>query len=85
MNSVYTELGFLCAFNKLTNGLTANPISSDEVYKIAGINAFSGREMEATDNLVQVGLLNEYIKLGIKREIMLPPRDSDGVKKIAIR
>jgi hypothetical protein len=55
MNSVYTELGFLCAFNKLTKGFTANPISSVEVYKIASINAFSGREMEATDNLVQDG------------------------------
>jgi hypothetical protein len=62
---------FLCSLDKLAKGLFNNPVSSDEVYKMTGINAFSGGEKEAADNLVQDVVVKEYIKLGTGREIML--------------
>lgn len=61
---------FLCALDKLAKGLTDNPVSSDEVYRLAGIGGFRGG-LEATDSLVQDAVINDYIKLGIGREIML--------------
>jgi hypothetical protein len=62
---------FLCSLDKLAKGLINNPVSSDEVYKMTGINAFSGGKKEAADNLVQNAVLKEYVKLGTGREIML--------------
>jgi hypothetical protein len=62
---------FLCSLNKLAKGLINSPVNSDEVFKITEIKAFGGGEKEATDNLVQDALLNEYIKLGTGREIIL--------------
>jgi hypothetical protein len=38
---------------------------------MTGINAFGGKEKEATYILIQDAVFNECIKLGIKREIML--------------
>lgn len=65
---------FLCSLDKLAKGLINNPVSSDEVFEITNIKAFGGGEKEATDNLVQDAVLNEYIKQGMKREIMLTPK-----------
>jgi hypothetical protein len=74
---------FLCSLDKLPKGLINNPVSSDEVYMMTGINAFSGGEKEAADNLVQDAVLKEYVKqLGTGREIMLTDKDLNGVMKI---
>jgi hypothetical protein len=61
---------FLCSLDKLAKGLIDNPISSDEVYGLAGIKGFPGG-LEATDSLVQDAAILDYVKLGTGREIML--------------
>jgi hypothetical protein len=73
---------FLCSLDKLAKGLINNPVSSDEVYKMTGINAFSGGEKETADNLVQDAVVKEYVKLGTGKEIMLTDKDLNGVMKI---
>jgi hypothetical protein len=72
---------FLCSLDKLVKGLMNSPVSSDEVFKMTGIKAFGGGEKEAVDNLVQDALLNEYIKLGIGREIMLTAKGLEWCKE----
>lgn len=72
---------FLCSLVKLAKGLIDNPVYSDGVYKMTGINAFSGGEKEVTDNLVQDAVLNEYEKLGLKREIMLTVKGLEWCKE----
>jgi hypothetical protein len=71
---------FLCSLDKLVKGIINNPVSSDEVFKMTGINAFDGAEKEVVDNLVQDALLNAYIKHGIGREIMLTAKGLEWCK-----
>ncbi|MPZ08233.1 MAG: hypothetical protein GEU26_17770 [Nitrososphaeraceae archaeon] len=61
---------FLCSLDKLAKGLIDNPVSSDEVYRLAAINGFPGG-LQTTDSLVQDVVILEYVKLGTGREIML--------------
>lgn len=61
---------FLCSLDKLAKGLIDNPVSSDKVYRLAGINGFPGG-LQATDSLVHDAVILDYVKLGIGREIML--------------
>lgn len=61
---------FLCSLDKLAKGLIDNPVSSDEVYRLAAINGFPGG-LQTTDSLVQDAVILEYVKLGTGREIML--------------
>ena len=63
---------FLCALYKLAKGLMDKP-----VFKEMDIGSFSGAEREATDNLVEDAILNEYVKRENGREIMLT---TDGVQ-----
>jgi hypothetical protein len=68
---------FLCALYKLANGLVDKPVDADKVFKEMGIGSFNGAEQEATDNLVENAILNEYVKRENGREIMLT---TDGVQ-----
>jgi hypothetical protein len=61
---------FLCSLDKLAKDMIDNPVSSDEVYGLAGISGFPGG-LETTDSLVQDAVTNEYVKLGTGMEIML--------------
>jgi hypothetical protein len=51
------------------------------MWKMTSINAFSGSEKEITDNSVQDAVLNEYIKLGLKSEIMLTAKGLQWCKE----
>lgn len=62
---------FLCSLDKLAKGLINNTVSSDKLYRMTGVNAFSGHKKEAADSLVQDMVVKEYVKLGTRREIML--------------
>lgn len=68
---------FLCALYKLANGLVDKPVDADKVFKEIDIGSFNGAEQEATDNLVENAVLNEYVKREDGREIMLT---TDGVQ-----
>ena len=68
---------FLCALYKLAKGLVDKPVDADKVFKEMDIDSFSGAEREATDNLVEDAILNEYVKRENGREIMLT---TDGVQ-----
>ena len=68
---------FLCALYKLAEGLVDKPVNADKVFKEMGIDSFTGAEQEATDNLVEDAILNEYVKQENGREIMLA---TDGVQ-----
>jgi len=68
---------FLCALYKLAKGLMDKPVDADKVFKEMDIGSFSGAEREATDNLVEDAILNEYVKRENGREIMLT---TDGVQ-----
>lgn len=68
---------FLCALYKLAKGLVDKPVDADKVFKEMDIGSFSGAEREATDNLVEDAILNEYVKRENGREIMLT---TDGVQ-----
>ena len=68
---------FLCALYKLANGLVDKPIDADKVFKEIDIGSFNGAEQEATDDLVENAVLNEYVKREAGREIMLT---TDGVQ-----
>jgi hypothetical protein len=71
---------YLCALNKLAKGLTGNPVSSDQVYRMAGITGFIGG-LQATDSLVHDAEVKEYVKRGIGREIMLTTKGLQWCKK----
>ena len=68
---------FLCALYRLANGLVDKPVDADKVFKEIDIGSFNGAEQEATDNLVENAVLNEYVKREDGREIMLT---TDGVQ-----
>jgi hypothetical protein len=68
---------FLCALYKLANGLADKPVDADEVFKEMNIGSFNGAEQEATDDLVENAVLNEYVKRENEREIILT---TDGVQ-----
>ena len=68
---------FLCALYKLANGLVDIAVDADKVFKEIDIGSFNGAEQEATDNLVENAVLNEYVKREDGREIMLT---TDGVQ-----
>jgi len=68
---------FLCALYRLAKGLTDRPVDADRVFKEMDIGSFIGDEQEATDNLVENAILNEYVKRENGREIMLT---TDGVE-----
>ena len=68
---------FLCALYKLAKGLTDKPVDADKVFKEMDIGSFIGAEQEATDNLVENAILNEYVKRENGREIVLT---TDGVQ-----
>jgi hypothetical protein len=68
---------FLYALYMLAKGLMDKPVDADKVFKEMDIGSFSGAKQEATDNLVQDAILNEYVKLENGREIMLT---RDGVQ-----
>jgi hypothetical protein len=68
---------FLCALYKLAKGLTDKPVDADKVFKEMDIGSFIGAEQEATDNLVENAILNEYVKRENERELMLT---TDGVE-----
>ncbi|MGH9924004.1 MAG: hypothetical protein ACRD4J_03280 [Nitrososphaeraceae archaeon] len=54
------------------------PVDADKVFKEMDIGSFSGgAEQEATDNLVEDAILNEYVKRENGGEIMLT---TDGVQ-----
>lgn len=53
---------FLCSLDKLAKGLIDNPVSSDKIYRLAGINGFPG-VLEATDSLVQDAAILDYVRL----------------------
>ena len=53
------------------------PVDADKVFKEMDIGSFSSAEQEATDNLVEDAILNEYVKQENGREIMLT---TDGVE-----
>ena len=58
---------FLCSLNRLANGLSDNPASSDDVYDDIGI----GAELRAVDSLVQDAIESGFITRGRGREISL--------------
>ena len=68
---------FLCALYKLAKGLTDKPVDADRVFKEMDIGSFIGDEQEATDNLVENAILNEYVRRENGLEIMLT---TDGVE-----
>ena len=68
---------FLCGLYKLAKGLMDKAVDADKVFKEMNIGSFSGAEQEATDNLVEDAILNEYVKRENGREIMLT---TDGVQ-----
>ena len=68
---------FLCALYRLAKGLTDRPVDADRVFKEMDIGSFIGAEQEATDNLVENAILNEYVKRENGREIKLT---TDGVE-----
>ena len=68
---------FLCALYKLAKGLTDKPVDADRVFKETDMGSFIGDEQEATDNLVENAILNEYVRRENGREIMLT---TDGVE-----
>ena len=68
---------FLCALYKLAKGLKDKPVEADKVFKEMDIGAFSYAEQEATDDLVENAILNEYVKQANGREIVLT---TDGVE-----
>jgi hypothetical protein len=71
---------YLCALDKLAKGLINNPVSSDEVYRVAGITGFPGG-LQATDSLVQDAVIKEYVKLGKGREIILTEKGLEWCKE----
>jgi hypothetical protein len=64
------RIRFVCSLDKLAQGLVDNPVSSDQVYRLADIKGYRGG-LQATDSLVNDAVTMEYVKLGIGREIML--------------
>ena len=71
---------FLCALHKLAKGQINNPVSSDEVYRLTGIKGFPGG-LRATDSLVRDAVINEYVKLGKGREIILTDKGLQWCKE----
>jgi hypothetical protein len=71
---------FLCSLDKLAQGLVDNPVSSDQVYRLAGIKGFRGG-LQATDSLVHDAVTMEHVKLGIGREIMLTDKGLEWYKE----
>jgi hypothetical protein len=71
---------FLCSLDKLAQGLADNPVSSDQVYRLADIKGYRGG-LQATDSLVNDAVTMEYVKLGIGREIMLTDKGLEWYKE----
>ena len=53
------------------------PVNADKVFKETDIDSFTDAEQEATDNLVEDAILNEYVKRETAHEVMLT---IDGVQ-----
>jgi hypothetical protein len=71
---------FVCSLDKLAQGLVDNPVSSDQVYRLADIKGYRGG-LQATDSLVNDAVTMEYVKLGIGREIMLTDKGLEWCKE----